>query len=170
MHFHRAGRIACVLAAAGLLVASLAQAQTQAQFYKWTGADGVTTYSQTPPAEGRGRDVQVITVETLPAEKQQAARRMLAQMERKANSRAAVTHKRYAQADQNVDKALRNLQRAESALRAGSQTSGSDFIGNAGGGARLRESYLQRVAQLEANARDARQALDAAYAARNAVR
>jgi hypothetical protein len=65
---------------------------------------------------------------------------------------------------------LANLQRAEDALRAGSQPDSSEFIGNAGGGVRLRESYFQRTAQLEADVDDARQALNAAYDARNAAR
>jgi hypothetical protein len=148
----------------------LAQAQTQTQIYKWTGTDGVTSYSQTPPPEGRARDVHTITVETLPPEQQQAARRMLGHMETQANAQAAVIRNRFAQADENVSRALRSLQDAEEILSAGSQPSGSDFIGNFGGGTRLRESYFQRVAQLEANVRDARAALDAAYTARNAAR
>lgn len=168
MHANRAGRLAYALAVTWLLFTSLAQAQTT--IYKWTGTDGVTSYSQTPPEEGRSHDVQVITVETLPLEQQQAARRMLAHMERKADAQATTIRNRYAQADQNVAKALKDLQRGENELRAGSQTHGSDFIRNVGGGTRLRESYFQRVTRLEAKVKDARQALDEAYAARNAVR
>jgi hypothetical protein len=166
----RAGnRVAAyALALTGALFMFAAGAQTQ--IYKWTGTDGVTSYSQTPPAEGKGRDVQTITVETLPPEQQQAARRMLAHMESKANAQAATIRNRYAQADRNVEKALQNLQRAESELRRGSQTKGSDFIANVGGGVRLREGYFQRVAALEAKAKQARQALDDAYSARNAAR
>lgn len=170
MHANRTGRLGYVLAITGLLFMSLAHAQTQTKIYKWTGTDGVTSYSQTPPEEGRSRDMQVITVETLPLEQQQAARRMLAHMQGKADAQAAAIRKRYAQADQNVERALQNLQRAESELRHGSQTVGSDFIGNVGGGVRLRESYFDRVARLEAKVKDARQALDDAYAERNAVR
>jgi hypothetical protein len=168
MHAIRTGRLMGALTVAGLLFVSLAQAQTR--IYKWTGLDGVTGYSQTPPEEGRSHDVQVITVETLPLEQQQAARRMLAHMERNADAQLATIRNRYAQADQNVHKALQYLQRAENELRDGSEPGGSDFIGNFRGGARLRESYFERVAQLEATVKDARQALDDAYAARNAVR
>jgi hypothetical protein len=153
---------------AGVLFMPFAQAQTQ--IYKWTDKDGVASYSQTPPPEGRGSDVQVITVATLPAQQQQAARRTLALMENKADTQAAFIQNRFAQADQNVSNALANLQRAEDALSAGSQPDSSEFIGNAGGGVRLRESYFQRTAQLEADVDDARQALNAAYDARNAAR
>jgi hypothetical protein len=168
MRANRAGRFAYALAIIGLLFVSLAHAQTK--IYKWTGTDGVTSYSQTPPGEGSGRHVQVITIETLPPAQQEAARRMLAHMERTADSQAATIRNRYAQADQNVAKALQDLQRAETELRDGSQPDGSDFIGNFGGGTRLRESYFERVAGLEAKVKGARQALDDAYAARNAVR
>jgi hypothetical protein len=162
--------IGAVVVVAGLLGAPLAEAQTRTQIYKWTGADGVTSYSQAPPPSGSGRNVQTITVESLPAEQQQAARRMLAHLESNANDQAAAIRNRFTQADQNVGKALEALQRAESALSTGSQPTGSDFIGNRGGGTRLRESYFQRVAQLEADVQTARAALDAAYSARNSAR
>jgi hypothetical protein len=162
--------LAALTAVAASLAMPLAQAQTQTQIYKWTGTDGVTSYSQTPPPQGGGRNVQTITVDTLPPEQQQAARRMLGHMEAQANAQAAAIRNRFAQADENVSRALRSLQDAEDALSAGSQPGGSDFIGNFGGGTRLRESYFQRVAQLEANVRNARAALDAAYNARNAAR
>jgi len=45
---------------------------------------------------------------------------MLAHMERKADAQSATIRKQYAQADQNIGKALQNLQRAESELRRGS--------------------------------------------------
>jgi hypothetical protein len=166
----RTHRLAYALAVTGLLFTSLAQAQTQTQVYKWTDADGVTSYSQTPPAAGNARDVQAITIDTLPVEQQQAARRMVAHMEARANAQATVIQNRFNQADRNVSTALGNLQQAESALSAGSQTTGSDFIHNVGGGSRLRQSYFQRVTQLEANVQDAKAALDAAYTARNAAR
>lgn len=159
---------ACAVTVAAVVFSQAAVAETR--FYKWTGSDGVTSYSQAPPPAGQGRDVQSLTVDTLPIEQQQAARRALAHMARKADAQAAVIRNRLAQADRNVSTALANLQRAESALRAGSMPLGTDRIGNFGGGTRLRESYFQRVAQLEAKVMAARETLDAAYVARNAVR
>lgn len=142
----------------------------QTLVYKWVGRDGITSYSQTPPRKSGARAVQTIDIETLPADQQQAARRMLAHLQRTADARAAAARHRLAAADERVRLAISALRRAEAALRTGSVPAGTDRIGKVGGGSRLRDTYFQRVSRLEAKVQRARRSLDEAYAARNAVR
>ena len=165
------GRFFTRIIAASLVWLAIAPAAHAAQtlIYKWTARDGVTTYSQVPPKGGGANDVQTLDIETLPADQQQAARRMRAHLQRRADAQAAATQHSFAAADQRIGVAIRALQRAEAALRTGSVPTGADRIGKVGGGSRLRESYLRRVSQLQAKVEHARQSLDEAYAARKAL-
>ncbi len=96
---------------------------------------------------------------------------MLANLEKLSDAETAARESRLAAADKRIDTALQRLQQAERNLSAGSVPSGDDRIGNMGASgnhhARLRDSYFDRVAELQEKVDQARQALDAAYAARD---
>ena len=171
LRFREGSRFFVRIIAASLAWLAIAPAVHAAQtlVYKWTARDGVTTYSQLPPKDSGMHDVQTLDIETLPADQQQAARRMLAHLQRSANAQAAATQHSFAAADQRIAVAIRALQRAEASLRTGSVPTGADRIGKVGGGSRLRASYLRRVSRLQAKVDHARQSLDAAYAARKAL-
>jgi Domain of unknown function (DUF4124) len=143
------------------------QAQTDTQIYKWVDKDGVVSYSQSKPVDPGAHDITTITVKGLPADRQRAAARMLANLEKLSDAETAAREKRLAAADKRIDAALQRLQSAEHELSAGAEPTGYDRVGNVGGHARLRDSYFERVAQLQAQVDQARQALDAAYAARD---
>jgi hypothetical protein len=136
--------------------------------FKWIDSEGVTVYSQTRPDDSYAREVRTIDVEMLSAEQQQAARRMLAHLQGQANDQNAEYQHRLDVVDKRIEAAIRALEAAEAELRAGSLPTGDDRIGNAGGRARLRESYFDRVAELQTKVDQARRALEEAYASRNA--
>jgi hypothetical protein len=154
--------------AALVLTTATAQAQ-EVVIYKWVDKNGVVSYSQTKPPETEGHDISTISVPTLPPDQQRAANRALLQLEKRADADYAARKARQQAADARVDAALKRLQEAERRLAAGSQASGSDRVGMANGYSRLRDSYFNRVAQLETNVDLAKKNLDAAYAARDAL-
>ena len=138
--------------------------------YKYTGKDGVTVYSQTLPDHFRPGDVQTVTIETLPAEQQRAAIRMLDAMESRVDAKLQERHAKLANADRQIGKAIKNLQQAESNLKRGSIPDGADRVGKIGGGSRFRESYFLRVSRLQSAVEQAKLSLDEAYRARNDLR
>jgi hypothetical protein len=158
-------------AAALFCLSTTAFAQNQTSIYKWIDKDGVVSYSQTKPTDSGAHDVTTIKIEALPAERQRAANRVLANLEKLSDAETAARESRLAAADKRIDAALQRLQQAERNLSAGSTPTGDDRIGNGGSAgnhhARLRDSYFDRVAQLQSQVDQAHQALDAAYAARD---
>jgi len=156
--------------AALLLFAMLQAAHADALVYKYIEKNGVTVYSQTRPDHYRPEEVQAITIESLPVEQQRAAIRMLAAMKSKVDIHLQERRAKLAKADQKIDKALKNLQLAESNLKRGSVPTSSDRIGKKSGGTRLKESYFSRVIHLENAIEKARLALDEAYNERNDLR
>lgn len=141
-----------------------------AVIYKWVDKNGVVTYSQNKPPASEAQSVSTLSVPTLPPEQQRAANRALLQMEKSADADYQARKARQNSADARVDAALKRLQQAEARLAAGSQVQGGDRAGSADGYSRLRGSYFDRVARLEAEVDRARKELDAAYAARDALR
>ena len=153
-----------------VLFMAIPAAYADAFVYKYTGQDGVAVYSQTLPENYHPNDVQIVTIETLPVEQQRAATRMLAAMENSVDAKLQERRTKLAKADRLVDKAIKNLQQAESDLKSGSVPAGADRIGKAGGGSRLRESYFLRVSRLQSAVELAKLALDQAYKKRNELR
>ncbi len=146
--------------------ASCAYAQ-DAVIYKSVDKNGAVTYSQEKPAESAGQTVSTISVPTLSPEQQRAANRALLEMDRREDAKYQASRQKQKAVDARIDAALKRLQQAEQRLAQGSQVSGGDRVGNVDGYSRLRGSYFDRVAHLEAEVAQARKDLDAAYAARD---
>jgi len=151
----------------GLCLCGAPLAQADSLIYKWVDKDGVVSYSQSPPTEAGARNVTSFTVESLPIAQQRAAARMLANLEKMADADYAARENRLKQADRKIDAALQRLQIAEKRLSEGSTPTGDDRVGNVGGHARLRDSYFNRVAQLQDEVDQAQQALNDAYTLRD---
>jgi hypothetical protein len=135
--------------------------------YKWIDKNGVVSYSQAKPTEPGAHDVTTIKIDSLPVGRQRAAARVLANLEKLSDAETAARGKRLASADGRIEAALQRLQKAERNLSEGSTPTGDDRVGNAGGHARLRDSYFERVLQMQADVDQAQQDLNDAYAARN---
>lgn len=160
------GRLYCAAAVwFWLCQAPFAHADTL--IYKWIDKDGVVSYSQSMPTEQGAHNVTTMKIDTLPVDQQRAATRMLAQLEKLSNIETAAREKRLATADQRIDSALARLQQAEHKLSEGSTPTGYDRVGNVGGHARLRDTYFERISQLQADVDQAQQTLNNAYAARD---
>jgi hypothetical protein len=149
------------------LSASLSHADTT--IYKWVDKNGVASFSQTAPTEQPAGEVTTITVQSMPETQQRAANRMLLNLDKAENTSSEAQQQRMKQADETVEIALKKLQVAEKNLTAGSVPTGEDRVGNINGRARLRESYFERVSELQKEVDQARQALVDAYAARDQV-
>jgi hypothetical protein len=158
------GRFPAMLAC-GMLAAGLAGAQ-DAVIYKSVDKNGNVTYSQEKPADAGGQAVTGISVPTLSPEQQRAANRTLLEMEKREDAQYEAKKKKQKAGDARVDAALRRLQQAEQRLAQGSQVRAGDRVANVNGYSRLRGSYFDRVARLEAAVTQAKKDLDAAYAAR----
>lgn len=156
------------LLAGAIAFAGLAHA-TDVVIYKWVDKNGVVSYSQNKPPESDAHDVTTLSIPTLPPEQQRAANRTLMQLEKHADADYAARKQRQQAADARIETALKRLQDAERRLSAGAQVNGGDRVGNVNGYTRLRESYFNRVAQLEASVAQARQELNDAYAARDQI-
>lgn len=137
--------------------------------YKWVDKNGVVSFSEYEPGEKQAREVTTITVQTMPVTQQRAANRMLLNLSNAENTSFAAQQKRMQQADQAVEAALKQLQDAERNLTTGSIPTGFDRVGNINHRARLRESYFERVSDLQSEVDKARQVLNDAYAGRDQV-
>jgi hypothetical protein len=143
---------------------SLSHADTT--MYKWIDQNGVVSFSQYPPGESQqATEVDTITIQTMPVTEQRAANRML--LNEKPNPPSQKS--RIQQADQAVETALKQLQIAERNLKEGSIPTGEDRVGNVNGYARLRDTYFERVSNLQNEVDKARQSLVDAYNARDGV-
>ncbi len=134
--------------------------------YKWVDKNGVVSFSQSKPTDPEAHDISKITINTLPAPQKQAANRMLMNLEDPQNSDFDERQQRMKQADEDVDQALQQLQKAEQNYKEESIPTGYDRVGNVNGRARLRDSYFERVEKLQMDVDQARQELNGAYHAR----
>jgi hypothetical protein len=164
-HIKLGNCLGTALFAAVFLFGAAARADTL--IYKWVDKNGIVSYSQSRPAEAGAHDITEIKIESLPIERQRAATRMLAHLEKLSDEETAAREKRLAVADKRIEAALRRLQLAEQNLSEGSAPSGDDRVGNVGGHARLRGSYFERIEHLQAEVDQAQQALRDAYAGRD---
>ncbi len=161
LHWH------IVAAAAALVAISLAARADDTVIYKWVDKNGSVSYSQDKPPEADAKNVTTISVPTLPPDQQRAANRTLSQLAQATDAEYKAKKKRQQAADARIDAALKRLQAAERHLAAGTTPTGYDRVGMVNGRSRLRDSYFDRVAQLEANVTAARKNLDDAYASRD---
>jgi hypothetical protein len=137
--------------------------------YKWVDKNGVVSFSQYEPTVKQASEVTTITVQTMPVTQQRAANRMLLNINQSEKNNFATQQKRMQQADQAIESALKNLELAEHNLSHGSTPTGDDRVGNINGRARLRDSYFERVTELQNDVDKARQVLTDAYSARDQV-
>jgi hypothetical protein len=73
-------------------------------------------------------------------------------------------------ADIEIRDATEKLQIEESTLDSGREPRADEWVGNLGGGTRLSQGYFDRLKSLEDRVDQARQRLDRAYDARNALK
>lgn len=138
--------------------------------YKWRDKSGVVTYSQTAPQGVDASTVETVNVTTLTPAQQRAALQLLRKDERTANDYAKKLERSWNRVDAKISVALRDLHKAEAALKTGRAPQPGERLGNAGGGSRLTQAYFDRLQALEKKIDQAKLALDNAYQERNALR
>lgn len=156
-----------------IFVASLAACAATAHaegLYKWRDKNGVVTYSQTAPQGADAGAVETVNVNTLTPAQQRAALQLLHKDERTGNDYARKLEQSWNRVDAEISAALRDLHKAEAALKTGRAPQPGERLGNAGGGSRLTQAYFDRLHALEKKIDHAKLALDKAYQERNALR
>lgn len=149
--------------------ASAATARAEG-LYKWRDKNGVVTYSQTAPQNVDAGAVETVNVNTLTPAQQRAALQLMRKDERTANDYAKKLERSWNRVDAKISTALRDLHKAEAALKTGRAPQPGERLGNAGGGSRLTQAYFDRLHALEKKIEQAKLALDNAYQERNALR
>ena len=160
--------IVTVLMVTLFAAARLAQAEV---IYRSTNPDGEITYSSQPVPGAR--ESRAIEYESLsPA--QRRAILLLRQREREISAEISSELKaleaKWQQADQEIVETHKTVANAEDALQKGRTPLAYEWIGNVSGGSRLKEAYFQRLQHLETRVEKAKERLDRAYAARNALK
>lgn len=147
-----------------ICIASASIVHAQTTIYKWVDKNGVVSFSQYPPGDQHQGEVTTMTVQSMPETQQRAAKRMINTLKQ---AESANEQENIQQADQSVESALKQLEIAEHNLSVGSVPAGEDRVGNVGGHARLRDTYFERVTQLQNEVDKARKALTDAYNSRD---
>lgn len=139
-----------------------------ADLYRWVDGDGRVFYGDRPPAgaaqvESRSdlRDERP-AVEAAPVPRE-AAPEVVRERVRERLAALDEAHTGLAQAQ-------RDLERARRALEAGAEPLPGERLGMKGGGSRLGPAYFERQQRLEDDVRRAQARLEAAAAAKNALR
>ncbi len=150
-----------------LNVALPARAET---IYKSTGQDGEITYAW-QPVPGARKSV-ALDIQTLSPEQRRAAQLLRAQDKALSAQVSAELNGReneWRRVDREILSAQGELAQAESALQKGRAPLPGERRGDAGGGSRLTNAYFERLRQAEIRVEHAKQGVDKAYAARNAL-
>ena len=163
-------RIATILALipAAMCLSATAHAET---IYRSVGANGEVTYSSQPVPGAR--EYKAIEIESLTPEERRAGLLLHEQdkaLSDKLGAQLKARKDAWDQADREITAAESALADAESALQEGREPLPGERISNAGGGTRLTEAYFQRLQDLEAQVKLAKERLDKAYEARNALK
>jgi hypothetical protein len=146
-----------LLMGASLLTGS-AQAQT---LYKYIGADGKTVYSDKPPPAGvKYEKLQPSTAPTGVDLRPRGADANVAGQ--KADEAIKARQAKQAEQEQRIAELKRNFDDAVAALEAGKTPVEGERTQNANGTSRLNEDYFSRIAVLQQQVDDARDALEAA--------
>lgn len=151
-----------------MLVAALLPMGASADLYRWVGPEGRVSYGDRPPpggvpAEARP-DLQVEEAAS-PVSSQPPADAPEGMRERNRARLAAL-----ATAHTGIRDATAALRAAEERRERGVEPLPGERLGMAGGGSRLAPAYFERQAKLEEDVRRAQEQLDAALAAKNALR
>lgn len=140
----------------------------ETRVFEWRDAQGVTSYSQKPPASHtRGVTSFEVDTKTLTPAQRAGIRAHLAGLDAAERAASARFRAQVAAADQAVNRALQSLSAAERAARDGRAPKAGERVGNAGGGSRLRSEYFDRQKHLEDAIQEARAKLDEAYRLRS---
>ena len=143
----------------------------QNQIYEWRDTNGVVTYSQDPPAPGTpGVASRAFDTRSFTQAQRLAVRSQLHALDAAQLADAKRFRQQVELADQKVNDALRQLAKAETAMRQGRVPLAGERVGNVGGGSRLRAEYFDRQRRLETVVQTARSGLQKAYALREAIR
>lgn len=146
-----------------------------ADLYRWVDAEGRVAYGDRPPAsatqvERRGdlREDNPPAAAVAPG----PARARIEPAAEAAEVRARVRDRLAAldEAQTGLVQAQRDLERARQARDAGAEPLPGERLGMKGGGSRLGPAYFERQQRLEEDVRRAQARLDAAAAAKNALR
>lgn len=133
--------------------------------YEWREPGGALAYSQLPPRPQDGVLLRRIELPALEPQERRAAARVMAQGGPSQGAEAASLRR----ADADVSQALARLQAAERALRDGQEPRAGERRHLVSGHSRLTKTYFDRIAALEAAVTRARESLQSAYAARDAL-
>jgi len=156
--------------AAGWILVAASPALLADEIYKSVGQDGSVTYSQAPIPGARN---SVVDVQALSPEERRAAlllREQVAGQDAALDEAYARREQAWRDADIEIRDATEKLMIEESTLDSGREPRADEWIQNANGGARLTQGYFDRLKALEARVAAARQRLDRAYDARDALK
>jgi hypothetical protein len=159
--------LACIVLAAG----AASECQADELVYKSTGPTGRVTYGWAPAPDA-------VTTEKIEVQTLSPAQRHAISQLREANAEAARAAKSYSdrrraqwnQVERELRAAHADLRRAESALERDRALRTGDTLRNKNGGMRYTQAYFDRIAALEQRVTAARQRLDRAYDARDALK
>lgn len=155
-----------MLVVLGCLIWLISAPSVHAQaLYEWREPGGTIAYSQLPPRPEDGVLLRSLTLAELPPAGRAAAERVGAMAAPAGEGRVAA----WQRADARVGAALARLQAAERAVRLGQQPRDGERRHLVNGHSRLSRAYFDRLAALEAEVARARDALQAAYAGRDAL-
>lgn len=144
-----------------LATAPTAHAQV---LYEWREPGGTVVYSQMPPRPTDGVLLRSLKLAEMPAADQPTAARVASASAPPGDGRAA-----WQAADDRVAAALASVQAAERAAREGQPPRAGERRHLVNGHSRLTRAYFDRLSALDAATAQARAALQAAYAARDAL-
>lgn len=134
--------------------------------YEWRAADGSTVYSQSPPEPGQGTVSRTLQLQDLDGLERATMLRVAA---RSANA-ADPLPQALRGADTRINHAITALMSAERALRTGQSPKAGERQHLVNGHSRLKQVYFDRIKALESRVVQARAELQAAYAARDALK
>lgn len=160
---HRLATLGTLVVALTLTAAAM-PAQAQA-LYEWREPGGAVVYAQVPPGPRDGVLLRTLKVSELPNIQRPAAMRLAAVAAPAGDTQAAA----WQGADAKIAHALARLQAAERAMRAGQAPRAGERQHLADGHSRLSQTYFDRLAALDQAVVRAREALQAAYAERDAL-
>ncbi|MFZ3322426.1 MAG: DUF4124 domain-containing protein [Usitatibacter sp.] len=159
-----------VALAAGWILVAASPGLLADEIYKSVAKDGAITYSQSPQP---GATNTVVDIQVLSPEERRAAfalQRRINGTDLALNDAFEKREQAWRDADIEIRDATEKLTIEESALDSGRDPRADEWIQNVGGGARLTQGYFERLKTLEDRVAQARQRLDRAYDARNALK
>lgn len=163
-------RAATAVAVALGAVCAMAAAHAET-IYRSMSPDGEVTYSSQPLPGARTSTA--IDIASLSPEQRRAGlllRRQDKTLSAEANAQLQSLENQWRRVDREILSAQKALAEAERSLRKGRTPLPGERRGNVGGGSRLTDAYFQRLRILETRVEQAKERLDRAYGARNALK